>query len=56
MKKNLKQNEGEERKPRRLVLHRETIQRLENPGLLELARGGVNRDPGGATSSTVNLC
>lgn len=38
-------------KPRRLSLSRETIQRLDDPRLLELARGGtdqqsiISRDP-----------
>ena len=38
MKKNKTQEQN--RNPRRLSLNRETIQILENPAFLELARGG----------------
>lgn len=50
MKRNLKKTEEKER-ARRLTLHRETIQILDDPLLLALARGGtVARDPSGTTT------
>jgi hypothetical protein len=39
MKKN--KMKGQEQKPRRLSLNRETIMVLNDPALLELARGGT---------------
>jgi hypothetical protein len=47
-------NRKTEKKPRPLVLHRETIQILDAPTLLELAQGGnVNVD---GITTTVNGC
>jgi hypothetical protein len=42
MKKNETTDREKNRKPRRLSLNRETIQVLDDPALLELARGGSN--------------
>ena len=39
-------------KPRRLSLNRETIQVLQDPALLELARGGVSGQPTQRVEST----
>jgi hypothetical protein len=41
MKRNRMKDEKQQRKPRRLRLNRETIQVLNDPALLELARGGL---------------
>ncbi|HKH43438.1 MAG TPA: hypothetical protein VKM72_02110 [Thermoanaerobaculia bacterium] len=41
MKKNRMKDQEQKGKPRRLSLHRETIQVLNDPALLELARGGL---------------
>jgi hypothetical protein len=40
MKKNRTQGQEQQRKSRRLSLNRETLQILNHPGLLQLARGG----------------
>lgn len=40
MKKNKTTNQEQKRKPHRLRLNRETIHVLDDPALLELARGG----------------
>ena len=40
-----------EKKPRRLTLHRETIQLLEDPALLEAARGGTYEAARGQTTT-----
>lgn len=40
MKKNKTKDQEQNRRPRRLSLSRETIQVLDDPTLLELARGG----------------
>jgi hypothetical protein len=40
MKKNKTKDQEQKRKSRRLSLNRETIQVLNDPALLELARGG----------------
>jgi hypothetical protein len=41
MKKNRTKDQEPRRKPRRLTLSRETILVLQDPALLELARGGT---------------
>jgi hypothetical protein len=41
MKKNKTKGQEQKRKPRRLSLNRETILVLNDPALLELARGGT---------------
>lgn len=41
MKKNLTRHNAERERPRRLTLSRETIQILNDPSLLERARGGT---------------
>ena len=41
MKKNKTKDQEQKRKPRRLSLNRETIQILDDPALLEPARGGT---------------
>lgn len=40
MKVNKRKDEEQKRQPRRLSLNRETIQILDDPALLERARGG----------------
>jgi hypothetical protein len=56
MKKNKVQDQEQKGKPRRLSLNRETIKVLNNPALLELARGGLSRFDGcgPATSATAS--
>jgi hypothetical protein len=41
MKKNRERDQDQKQKPRRLTLSRETIKVLDEPALLELARGGL---------------
>jgi hypothetical protein len=52
MKKNQTTNQEQKRKPHRLRLNRETIQILNDPALLELARGGRVQQQG----SNVDSC
>jgi hypothetical protein len=54
MKKNKAKDHEEKRKSRRLSLNRETIKALDEPSLLELARGG-NGDSGGPGCTTNSL-
>jgi hypothetical protein len=51
MKKNRMKDQEQEGKPRRLGLNRETILVLNDPALLELARGGGG---GGLETSVLN--
>lgn len=54
VKKN--KEEKKERKPRRLTLNRETIQILDDPALLELAKGGLMDPAFAKTSMTGTQC
>jgi len=56
MKKNKMQDQEQKGKPRRLSLSRETIKVLNDPALLELARGGMSNfeSCGPATSATAS--
>ena len=57
MKKNKTQGQEQSRKPRRLSLNRETIRILNDPALLELARGGVaDGTYGTSTEDGGNFC
>jgi hypothetical protein len=51
MKKNKTKDEEQKRKPRRLSLNRETVLVLNDPALLELARGGCNTNSRGTGTS-----
>ena len=51
MKKNKTKNQEQKQRPRRLSLNRETIKALDEPSLLELARGG-HGDSGGPGCTT----
>lgn len=52
------EHQGDRKKPRRLTLSRETIKILENPVLLELAKGGIPTTSiqTQATTSTTDPC
>jgi hypothetical protein len=53
---NKKRDRAQEKKPRRLTLSRETIQALDEPSLLELARGGGETgDSGGARCTSISF-
>jgi hypothetical protein len=54
VKKN--KDEKKEGMPRRLTLNRETIQILNDPALLELAKGGLNGPVLAKTSMTETHC
>lgn len=54
MKKNKTKDQEQSRKPRRLSLNRETIRILNDPALLELARGGKAMDVGTSTEIFCN--
>ena len=56
MKKNKTKGQEQSRKPRRLSLNRETIRILNDPALLELARGGKALELGTSTEDGGGLC
>jgi hypothetical protein len=60
MKKNKTKDEEQKRKPSRLSLSRETIRSLNDPALLEQARGGVtelgSEMPRGCPGTQTYLC
>jgi hypothetical protein len=57
MKKNKMKDQEQKRRPRRLVLSRETIKTLDDAALLELVRGGVGDlgDSGGSSCTSNSL-